>query len=977
MQIGDSFGHYTIVRPLGRGGMGEVWLAEDTKLEREVALKVLPSEFAADPVRRERFEREAKAIAALNHPNIVTVYSVEEAHELHVLIMELVDGKTLVEAIPGTGMATTDFLEIAIPLAEALDAAHQQGILHRDLKPSNIMITSDGRPKILDFGLAKFQLDKPGEVPEVTPDQKTSMQPAAHAMEKLTGDGVVLGTTEYMAPEQLRGEAVDQHADIFSLGVVLYETLTGTHPFRRGSRAETISAILSEPAQPLEEVAPGVEGETGEVIESMLAKDPAERPGSMEEVVTALCACQESIVARAAGPSGRWGLRPAVAVPIMAALIVGAVFGYRYVARSRMVRWASSEAVPQARSLAASGDLLEAFSLAQEAELYISGDPALEDLFADISRRVRVITDPPGADLYYRDPLDPDMAWQHVGQTPFEADRFPAERVRWRIEKPGFQTVEGLWANLPGLELRPEGHEPVGMIPVPAGSVGWTALINLGGEPNVSVPLGEFYVGRFEVTNEEFKEFLDEGGYEDPQYWAHEFVRDGQVVSWEEAMEHFVDATGMPGPSTWRLGDYPEGQADFPVSGVSWYEAAAYAEFSEASLPTVFHWTRAAGTTQGPRIVPLSNLEGAGPEPVGNRDAISVQGAHDMAGNVREWCLNAVGDRRSILGGSWQDPAYMFGAFNDAQVPWDRSATNGFRTAIYPDGLDDGTDRVLNLAVRDYSLETPVPDEIFEVYKQQFAYDPRELNESVETVEDGSPYWTRERVTLDAAYPDDRLTVDLFLPRDCLPPYQVVVMFPGSGAIQRRANKANYRTEFLVRGGRAVLLPSYKGTYDRSDGETYTWPTQTARFRDDLIKWGKDLSRSIDYAETRNDLDAGRIAFVGFSWGGRMGTIFPAVETRIRVVVLWVGGLASGIAWPEADQINYVTRVTQPVLMLNGRFDQIQPYETAQLPMIRLLGAPEQEKKHVLYETSHFVPRDEGVKETLDWLDKYLGPVRR
>ena len=237
--IGQALAHYEIVRLLGKGGMGEVYVAEDTKLGRRVALKVLPEETAADPDRRARFQREARAVAALNHPNIVTLHSVEEADGVHFITMELIEGKTLGELIPRKGFTPDRLLEIAIPLADAVSSAHRAGITHRDLKPDNIMVDDRGRLRVLDFGLAK--LHDPED-----PDDGETQAPTAVVE---TGEGKILGTVAYMSPEQAEGKAVDPRSDVFSLGTILYEMATGERPFRGETSMSTIGAILKdEPA---------------------------------------------------------------------------------------------------------------------------------------------------------------------------------------------------------------------------------------------------------------------------------------------------------------------------------------------------------------------------------------------------------------------------------------------------------------------------------------------------------------------------------------------------------------------------------------------------------------------------------------------------------------------------------------------------------------------------------------------------------
>lgn len=270
LQPGDDVGHYRILEPLGKGGMGEVFVAEDTKLHRRVALKVLPQIFAADAdARQRRFEREAQAVAALNHPGIVTIHSVEEHDGRLLLTMELVDGKPLNESIPRGGLPLDRLLRIGIEVADAMAAAQQRGITHRDVKPANIVLTSSGRAKVLDFGLAKIheaEMTGPG-------DDLTRMSTRSD----LTGEGKIIGTVAYMSPEQAEGKSVDPRSDIFSLGVVLHEMATGERPFRGDTNVSIISAILKDTPAPVTDTHPDLPADLARIIRRCLAKDPERR----------------------------------------------------------------------------------------------------------------------------------------------------------------------------------------------------------------------------------------------------------------------------------------------------------------------------------------------------------------------------------------------------------------------------------------------------------------------------------------------------------------------------------------------------------------------------------------------------------------------------------------------------------------------------------------------------------------------------
>ena len=271
---GARIGTYEIVSLLGAGGMGEVYRARDLRLGREVALKVLPADVASNPDRLARFEREARTVAGLNHPNIVTLFSVEDDAGIRFLTMELVEGQTLAGLVTPGGLALPRVLDLAIPLAEALSAAHERAVIHRDLKPGNVMVTQEGRIKVLDFGLAKMLAPRPESV---DPQAETVSAP-------LSLPGELVGTMPYMAPEQIRGEAVDARSDLFAFGIILYELLAGRRPFAGSTAILASAAILHEPPVPLTRVRSDLPADVERIVSRCLEKSPRERPQTALEV---------------------------------------------------------------------------------------------------------------------------------------------------------------------------------------------------------------------------------------------------------------------------------------------------------------------------------------------------------------------------------------------------------------------------------------------------------------------------------------------------------------------------------------------------------------------------------------------------------------------------------------------------------------------------------------------------------------------
>ena len=270
-------GHYDIVQQLGAGGMGEVFLAEDSRLGRRVALKVLPEAMAADPDRLERFETEARVVAGLNHPGIVTLHSLERHGETSYLTMEFVDGDTLSRLMQDRLLTVAEAQAFVTEVAAALAAAHAQGITHRDVKPANIMRTTDGRAKILDFGLARLHEESAGPAEEE--DVRTVMK---------TQDGLLLGTIDYMAPEQALGRPVDPRSDMFSLGIVMYQLVSGKHPFPADSINERLAAIIRDVPRPVGRVIPKVSGAFARAIDRCLCKEPERRFQKGSELADAL-----------------------------------------------------------------------------------------------------------------------------------------------------------------------------------------------------------------------------------------------------------------------------------------------------------------------------------------------------------------------------------------------------------------------------------------------------------------------------------------------------------------------------------------------------------------------------------------------------------------------------------------------------------------------------------------------------------------
>jgi serine/threonine protein kinase/dienelactone hydrolase len=1016
---GGWIGRYKLLSVLGEGGMGIVYLAEQTEpVKREVALKVIKPGMDSKRVLA-RFEAEQQALALLEHPHVARVYDAGLAPSGRpYFVMEHVKGIPITEHCDKHRLTIKERLCLFLHVCEAIQHAHQKGIIHRDLKPSNILVVIQDQemiPKVIDFGVAR-----------------AVSQPLTERT-LYTEQGQIIGTPEYMSPEQaeMTSQDIDTRSDIYSLGAVLYELLTGVQPFesdtlRQGSPDHLRQVIREQypktPSARLSSLTPEdfsrialyrqvdsdvlrrtLREDLEWIVMKCLEKDRTRRYETTKDLATDIKHYLKNEPITARPPSTLYRLRKLVqrkktvftsVAAVIAAIGVVGLLAMWFSKRQATNQWAKEEFLPRIEQLIEGGwvNYLEAYKTAMEARKYIPRDAKLIEALSKVTVNISIKTKPPGAKVYMREYKAPESEWEYLGVSPIENIRLPVGFFRWKMEKEGYETV---YAAVPTFELDLKVREYI--IPndivrvldkkgeVPSG------MLRVKGQNDI----GDFFIDKYEVTNSKFKEFVDKGGYEKREYWKHKFIRDGTEIAWEDAVKEFVDATGKPGPATWQDGEILIGQEDYPVSGVSWYEAAAYAEFSNKSLPTATHWGIAASGMSlvlqwmgfNTLLGPMSNFDGKGPAPAGSYPGMNAHGAYDLAGNVREWCWNETSQGRIVRGGAWNDATYLFSSLSQAPA-FDRSAKNGFRCVLYlnPDKIPSSVfEAEKPRQFHDFYNETQVPDSIFQVYKQQFDYDKTDLEDRLEWKDVKSKDWIQEKITFNAAYENEHITAYLFLPKRSSPPYQAVIYLPSSASVAQRSSRDldsylefQYFLAPLVKNGRAVLYPVYKGTFERGSDELFAihGGAETHQYTDFIVKVIKDFRRCIDYLQQeRSDIDGQKLACCGFSWGANYGAIIPAVEERLSASILAVGGL-SGAGRPEVNAINYVRRVKVPTLMLNGKYDLSVSYEGRVKPMFDLLGTPADKKELKLYDTDHFIPRDELIKETLIWLDRYLGPVK-
>jgi eukaryotic-like serine/threonine-protein kinase len=938
-----SLDHYFLEKLIGSGGMGAVWVARDEQLGRRVAIKLLNPGTFSDQTHRLRFRREAQAASALAHPNIVTIHEIGSFGGDDFIVMELVEGGTLSDVISPGGLDPEQAVSYGIQIASAVATAHRAGIVHRDIKPANLLLTNDGCIKLADFGLAKMVSESPDDASTAT---------------LLTRERAFLGTPGYASPEQIRGDVIDARTDVFAIGCVLYELLTGRRAFAPAPGESIFQAVLADPPVPPHTLRPDTPRDLERIILRALEKTPAARYPSAAEMVSDLEAVRARLEARRVSllhVLQRPGIRVAVVVLALAVVVTGALAWQRW----RTANWIGKIAIPEATAFLERGEGIAAFRLLRRAEALAPRDPWVRELMREASIETTIRATAPGTDIYFRSFDDPPQQWEHLGRSPLKV-RLPAGNAfLLKGVRDGYLTRQmAAWgtASMAFIPLSPSSGAPAGMVPIPGSR---QAFFEVAAEVN------DFWIDEFEVTNRDFLPFVRSGGYEREELW---------IGTPAELRPGFVDRTGRVGPSTWDAGSPPEGRLDHPVGGISWYEARAYCRSLGKELPTLFHWYAAAHPGAATQWAHLSNFAADETVPVGDPRAANTWGTYDMAGNIREWALSDAGDgRRSALGGSYREASYTFWD-QWAEPAGSREPNLGCRCAKYEGPLSEAEAGPVIRPFRDYRMQKPAGAEAFSVIESVYSYERTPLDARIEAVDDSAPHFRLQKISYAAASGGERVRAFLLLPKDVRPPWQTVVWFPGAGRFVGR-HEFNLDGEttwflFLLRSGRAVFVPEYYGSFARAT-ENFTRADNWQRI---LVSASRDLRRGVDYLETRSDIDGSGLAYYGLSMGAGLGPVMTALEPRFRASVLLGGGLYFWQLTPAVDAFNFAPRVRVPTLMINGKHDYYFAYETSQKPLFENLGTAE--KRHVVFESGHLpAERDVWVGETLDWLDRYLGKV--
>jgi eukaryotic-like serine/threonine-protein kinase len=689
-------------------------------------------------------------------------------------------------------------------------------------------------------------------------------------------------------------------------------------------------------------------------------------------------------------------------------MVVGGGIGMYALSRPSLADVPRGDALlAELAAISEAGRYVDAFELARLAAGL--GEEVPDSLAWRFTDRLTVLSEPAGALVTWRhaarDTSDaaPDTTWTELGRTPVRGRAVARGDYLVRIAADGYAPAERLASSgLPragspptaevqlDVRLLPSGSVPAGMVHVPGGRY-QIASRDL---QALSATLEDFYVDRHEVSNARYAEFVDAGGYARADYWAD--LADDVRGDADTVLRRLVDQTGLPAPRAWSGQQSPPGEAQHPVTGVSWYEAAAYCRFRGGRLPTLFEWEKTARDGRiaytegvvlpwgyvGPRehVQGRANFNSRGTQPVGSFPfGISPYGAYDMAGNAKEWLRNRSETGRAVTGGSWADPIYVFAEVGSMEATAASPAV-GFRCAqpTVPERAAGAQgDDPIRVAV-ETPVYTPVDAATFAALLSHYHYDRRPLEAALEgRVETAS--WTRERITYNGPG-GARVIAYLFLPKTGRGPYQTVVYVPHTGAFfgDSVAAQAADLLGPLVRAGRAMFTLVMEGMTEREVPPGTTPPaTRSVAFRDQMVRHATELRRGLDYLETRNDIDASALAYIAVSWGAGSRLVFAGTDERFRAVVFIGGGIDERVhpTLPEASNINFAPRLRMPKLVLNGREDEEHPWRTRGLALWNLLPEP---RELALFDgVGHIPPAELRIPAIRDFLDRRLGDAQR
>lgn len=499
------------------------------------------------------------------------------------------------------------------------------------------------------------------------------------------------------------------------------------------------------------------------------------------------------------------------------------------------------------------------------------------------------------------------------------------------------------------------------------------------------VKINPFSISKNEVSNKEYLEFLESDGYSNPKYWDFPILINGENIDFKSAIKLFKGKYGKPGPSNWSYGNYPSDLDNSPVTGISWFEARAYARYKNLDLPNIFQWLYASGSgvssIYDSNVLNFSNFNSNQIREVSDTRGSNGE-INNIAGNVKEWLTNPFGENKSeysILGGSYLESPYYFKNYSSLS-PFDRSLGNGIRLVKNFNQNDKKyNDEIIPDFYRDVTKIPDVSDDAFEVYKSQFYYKNFELNTQTEISDDFQSGYILEEFSLTPAYEsEEKLNGYIIYSKEFKQKLNPVIVFPSAGALVRDTvdglpNSILNNFKYLIDEGFAIIHPIYFNTYNR-ERSSDTWvPNETEDYKEMVLKMGKDYLRSLDYLETRNDFNFGNLSYYGYSLGSRYANFMLAIDDRVKSAFICAGGIRMQKSKKEIDEHYYVRRIKTPIFHMVGKLDGTLGYEDVYLPWKKLIGTDEKNLISLeLEDFGHGLPKDSIIKYHQNWIKKYF-----
>ena len=576
-----------------------------------------------------------------------------------------------------------------------------------------------------------------------------------------------------------------------------------------------------------------------------------------------------------------------------------------------------------------------------------------------------------------------DTSWKMIGDTPIDSLRVP-----WFYGENDFQlkfivggrTIIAMKDKSGDFNLNGVEKFPIDHIIIP-GSQNNLVLpgINFG-----NMNIETFSISKNEVSNKDFQAFINDDGYKNKTLWDFPITIDGMEYNYEESISYFIDKHGQFGPSEWSYGQFVDNGENLPVTGISWFEARAYARYKGYKLPNLFQWACAAGLAGFVSEIPdisSCNLKSNNLWNVDDPRGVNQFGINNIAGNTREWVTNPQGEKRnrfSILGGSYFDNEYSFNDYHSLS-PFDRSIGNGFRLVKnQDDAVADSLDNfVIDYAERDILKEPDVSDDVFNIYKKQFNYKKYELDTKIDTIFENENYTTYRYEMVTPYENDEPLHGYVIYANKIKTNLKPIIHFPHAWAIFSNTDDwiigdAIKEYNYLLMEGYAIIFPVYYSTYNRKKTLKTWWANESDTYKSTMIKIGKDFKRSIDFIESKDEFDINNLSYIGYSWGSIMSNILLAIDNRVKSAFICAGGLQVQKSKPEVEPAYFTRRITIPVMHITGKNDGIFDYENSQVPMQKLLGTSSKNKKMIVLDgVGHLIPKDIMIENHLEWLRKH------